>query len=198
MRFAAAAAGSALIAAALLTACRPPDRNAPDTATPSATAQATQATANADASAAPAATAASADTAAIAGGSGAATQAAGNTVSITPTGLEMGDLFHITTREGGENSDLTVDSTDSLLPFLLAHRGQTIQATLRRVPAGSTDEQGLPQQAMITDASLNGQTAAQWWSSRSATERRRWSHEAECVSTPVGNAPAGCPAPEAR
>lgn len=196
MKFTTAAAASALTAAVLLAGCRPPERGVPDTAAPSATAQATQATAAADAAATPSATAATGATS----GSGAVTAAGTETVSITPTGFEMGDLFHVTTREGGANSDFTVNGGEALMPFLLAHRNQTVQATVRRAREGQMDEQGLPQQSAIVDAAMNGQTAAQWWAAQSATDRQRLTHEAQCATIPAGNARPEdhCPAQAAR
>lgn len=197
MRFTTATAVSVLTAAIMLSGCRPPER-APDTATPSATAQATQATAIADAAATPATSTSGMTASGSASASGTATSAAAGTISITPTSFEMGDLFHVGTREGGENTDFGISGPPSnrLMEFLLAHRNQTIQVTVERAREGQTDEQDLPQQDLITGASINGQTAAQWWAALSPADQRRWGHEAECAHIPNGMAQASdnCPA----
>lgn len=192
-------AGAGLAALALV-ACHPADRPVEDTARPSEQARATNDLARNDASAIPpiSTDAESATASGATAPASATAAAAAGTVTLTPTGFEMGDLFHVNATVNGESGDYTVRGgpNDPLLAFLIAHRGQPLQATVTRAAEDATDEQGLPQQDVITGATLNGQTPQQWWSGLNAADRTRWSRAAECAMIPVGQGSAtdNCPA----
>lgn len=200
---------AALVLAAGLSACYPPEDDSASAATDSGATATTTATTNqaaADASAqarADAGAAASEADEVVGPGPGqptvAAAQAmdetaqraipsarlASETQTGTVTGFTMGDYFYVNGTANGRDASWSLDGVDSdgLHEFLIAHQGRplTLSVETHRV---WVSEGGMYRDShRITAARAGDLTSAAWWArvSRDPAEQARWRRAVECT-----------------